>query len=116
MATALYIDGKGPPPTELLYGWQAYDFHALPCPGGLRDQPYNLMRRMRVCYNAWTAYKDYIDNQLNVKWVEKNPEKWKIVVVIMELMAEHDQGKLRVPADMFSIFEAWLAYERGSRE
>lgn len=108
MAVALYVDDKGPPPLELVYGWQAYDFHQLPCPGGLRDQPYNLLRCIRAAYNAWNAYREYIDNQLSAKWVEKNPEKWKVIVAMLELVAKYEIGEINSQIDTISLLDAWF--------
>lgn len=94
MAAALCAENKGLPPIELEYAWQYHNGFGLPNEGGLRNQPYALIRRMNACYNVWQAMSEYIDSNLDTKWVNKNPKKWSIIVSVMELYTLLERGEL----------------------
>jgi len=79
----------------LQYAWQAQEYPgALPNPGGLRQQPVNLLIRMRVCLNVWSAFRDYERANMDTKWITKNPEKWKMIVIVMDMRAARNRGEL----------------------
>ena len=91
LAAANCAEGKGLPPMELQYAWQCSDYSALPNAGGLRDQPVSLMNGMTACLNVWSAMKEYLQNNQTTEWVRKNPEKWKVIVAVMNLRAQKDK-------------------------
>lgn len=88
LAAADYAEGKpdSQPPPELEYAWQCQSHPgALPNAGGLRDQPFALMRRMSACLNVYMAIKDYTSSDLSVTWIEKNRSKYDVFLKINKL-------------------------------
>lgn len=57
------VDGQSPAPPELRLSWECEKYHCLPETGGYYDQEYNLMRRMVVASNIYTAYSRYRNAQ-----------------------------------------------------
>jgi hypothetical protein len=79
------------PPQELQIGWSMLQFGSLPFAGGVLDQPYSLMLRIRSALNFETIYKDW--KNLNAKglfdWAVKNPD---LLTVIMNVEKELKDG------------------------
>jgi hypothetical protein len=84
-----FAEGKTKePPRELSLLWECDRFHVLPRAGGLLDQPFGLMQRMRVCENVYHALQLWKSE----KWVtfEKNhPDEFKIVQHVITLRAQN---------------------------
>ena len=62
------VDEGAPPPPELITAWDVERWHALPESGGLYDQDYLLMHRMKVAvniYNALSGYRNLKGNQIH---------------------------------------------------
>jgi len=68
-------------------------FHALPEPGGLRDQPVKLMRSARACLNVHSALRAYAQGGRKAgqmgKWKAEHPDEWDVVSEIRELRSKH---------------------------
>ena len=80
-------DGKGAPPVELEYAWNAHAFGGLPESGGQLDQPAGLLMRMRAAenyYNAWQAWKRIKGGDIP-KFKENNPQAWEIVKRVQKM-------------------------------
>ncbi len=74
------------PPRELELMFECKDLPgSLPARGGLTDQTAGLIRRMRVAYNTWCAVSDWRDAKDKATWSQKNPERWKIVQLVIML-------------------------------
>lgn len=61
------FDGE-PPPSELITAWEVQRWGTLPEAGGLYDQDYVLMRRMRVLSNihdAMSAWRNLTGKQIH---------------------------------------------------
>lgn len=50
-------EGEGPPPPELLLGWQCERFHCLPDLAGYYDQDYKTMTHMTALMNVHSVVK-----------------------------------------------------------
>ena len=87
LAAADCAEGKGPPPGELVLGWQAQSWQALPEAGGLRDQPAGLLERMSTSLRVYEAMKTYADSPPGYEgeFAKRNPRAWAIVLGVMEL-------------------------------
>ena len=53
------VDEGGPPPPELSLAWDTERWGVLPDAGGLYDQDYALLRRMKVAANVYAALSGY---------------------------------------------------------
>jgi len=111
LAAALCAEGKGPPPIELEYAWQSNN-GMLPNKGGLRDQPYALIKRMYACFNVWQAMNDYMKHDMDTKWVKSNPDKWRIVVGILDLYSLLERGEISKPIRPIYEIDSILARSR----
>ena len=85
MAAADCAEGKGPPPTELLYHWKAQNYETLPFSGGTAEQPAGLIERMTAAGNAYYAWKGLSQSGNKNTWRKDNPDAWKTCVYIMDL-------------------------------
>jgi hypothetical protein len=80
-----FAEGKTKePPRELLLLWSCDRFHVLPRAGGLLDQPFGLMQRMRVCENVVHAMKLWKSENW-ATFEEKHPDEWDIVQQVLTL-------------------------------
>lgn len=79
LAAAACADGDGPPPPELTLAWRCEQYHVLPYPGGLLDQPAGLVNRMTAALNAFTVWRAYIQAPRKGEWIAANPDGWRIV-------------------------------------
>jgi len=87
LAVADCAEGKGPPPGELILGWQARRWGALPEAGGLLDQPSGLLERMSTCLNvhdAMSAYKQSPGGHEG-EFSASNPQAWAWVLMVRAL-------------------------------
>lgn len=78
-------DGKGAPPVELEFAWNARAYGALPEAGGQLDQPAGLLKRMRMAenvYDAWSAWKR--SGSKADEFIKNQPAAWKIVKMILK--------------------------------
>ena len=88
MAVVEYVDKKTTPPPELELGWNMRTFGGLPLAGGMLDQPMDLMKQVRVALNIenlWHTYRR-IEPGSFIKWKKANPDDWKTVRMIEEMM------------------------------
>lgn len=89
MAVVEYVDKKRQtPPPELELGWNMRAFGGLPESGGQLDQPVELMKRIRIALNTenvWNVYKR-IEPGKFIDWKNRNPDDWKFINYIKELM------------------------------
>ena len=76
-----YVDGKAPLPMELDILWECDQYHCLPYPGGLMDQPRWLMRRMRAARNICNAWRAWRARKIGEegKFAEDYPQYFSIV-------------------------------------
>lgn len=75
------------PPPELELGWQVDRFHALPDAGGLLDQPFGLMEKLRVATDIYKGYNAYINRPMgdDAKWIREHPEYMRAVAKVWEI-------------------------------
>ena len=75
------VNDDVPPPYELELAWQCMRWGALPCVGGLEDQPAGLMRMLTIVANVYDSFKEFmgVAPGLKAEWVEKNPAKWQLI-------------------------------------
>ncbi|MCZ2459164.1 MAG: hypothetical protein LC128_06020 [Chitinophagales bacterium] len=88
MAVVDYLDKKRKPPPELVMGWGMRRFGGLLEAGGMLDQPVGLMYKIRSALNVediWKTYKRIKPGDMG-KWIKNNPDDWKFVKAIEELM------------------------------
>ncbi len=57
------VDGKTPAPPELQLAWSCERWHCLPDSGAYLDQDYQLMTRITVLLNIYSAYSHYRNSQ-----------------------------------------------------
>lgn len=89
MAVVDYVEKKQTePPPELVLGWEMRTFGGLPENGGMLEQPVELMKMIRVALNIESLWRTYrrIKPGGFLKWKEANPDDWKTVKYIEELM------------------------------
>ena len=91
MAAAACAEGNGQPPPELMLGWEMERFHALPEPGGLRDQLAGEMMRCRAALNVYDAFRAFRGSRRWADWAKANQSQWKIVSQVMELREAHGE-------------------------
>jgi len=88
-AVVEYVDKqRTEPPPELEIGWNMRAFGGLPEAGGMLDQPVGLMKSVRVALNIeslWKTYKRIKPGDMG-KWIKNNPDDWKTIKYIEELM------------------------------
>ena len=88
-----YVDKqRTEPPPELEIGWNMRAFGGLPEAGGMLDQPVGLMKSVRVALNIeslWKTYKRIKPGDMG-KWIKNNPDDWKTIKYIEELMDENE--------------------------
>ena len=89
MAAAACAEGKGPPPPELNLGWEIERFHALPEPGGLRDQIAGEMLRCRAVLNVYGAFKAFRGSRKWAAWSKSNQAQWAIVAQVKQMQEEY---------------------------
>lgn len=89
LAAAACAEGRGQPPPELLLGWEMVRFHALPEPGGLRDQIAGEMLRCRAVLNVYEAFQAFRGSRNWAAWSKSNGSQWAIVSQVMTLREEH---------------------------
>jgi len=63
-------------------------YHALPCAGGLRDQPAGLWRRMKAAGNVYTLWRTYIREPHKATWMQEHPEHRATVKAIWESLQD----------------------------
>lgn len=84
-----YVDKqRTEPPPELEIGWNMRAFGGLPESGGMLDQPVGLMKSVRVALNIeglWKTYRRIKPGDMG-KWIKNNPDDWKTIKHIEELM------------------------------
>ena len=89
MAVVEYVDKKQTaPPPELEMAWNMRAFGGLPLAGGMLDQPVELMKMIRVALNIetlWNTYRRIKPGEF-LKWKKNNPDDWKTIKYIEELM------------------------------
>ena len=88
-AAVAYADRRGPPPYPLRYALQAEMYGALPCAGGLRDQPVALLNQMAACLNIYQAWQAYNAAPDKFKFVKEQPAAWRVVQEILNRDANH---------------------------
>ena len=91
LAAAACAEGKGQPPPELTLGWEMERFHALPEPGGLRDQRAGEMLRCRVALNVYVAFKAFRGSASWAKWSQSNPSQYEIIAQVTEMQEAHGE-------------------------
>ena len=84
LAAAACADGTGPPPPELELAWQMEAYHALPEPGGLRDQHAGELRRCSAALNTYRAVKAFRHSRDWVSWGQQNPEAYELVTWVTD--------------------------------
>jgi len=89
LAAAACAEGKGQPPPELMLGWEMERFHALPEPGGLRDQIAGEVMRCRAVLNVYGAFQSFRGSRNWAAWSKTNQTQWAIVSQVMELREAH---------------------------
>ena len=89
LAAAACAEGKGSPPPELMLGWEMERFHALPEPGGLRDQIAGEVMRCRAVLNVYGAFQAFRGSRNWAAWSKSNQSQWAIVSQVMELREAH---------------------------
>jgi hypothetical protein len=95
LAAADFAEGKtNEPPRELSLLWSCDRFHVLPRAGGLLDQPFGLMQRMRVCENVCHALELWKAENWGT-FQEKHPAEWDIVQQVMTLRGETSEPNSR---------------------
>lgn len=88
LAAADFADGKTKvAPRELTLLWNCDRFEALPKAGGLLDQPYGLMLRMRMCENVHGAMQLWKASKWET-FEREHPAEWDIVQQVMSLREE----------------------------
>ncbi len=85
LGAAACAEGKGPPPPELELAWQAESWHALPEPGGLRDQRAGELTRMAVAANVYRAMREWRKTAQWATWAKEHPEQWELVQTVLKL-------------------------------
>jgi len=85
LAAAACAEGKGQPPPELLLGWEMEQFHALPEPGGLRDQVAGEVMRCRAAMNVYRAFQAFRGARSWAAWAKANKSQWTIVSQVTAL-------------------------------
>lgn len=87
---AKYADGEGMKPKELTLYDQCFYWRQLPKSGGILDQPYGLMERLRLAQVVYHAVRDYNAAADKSAWMEGNPDMMRIVTNYWDLReAEH---------------------------
>ena len=89
LAAAACAEGKGQPPPELMLGWEMERFHALPEPGGLRDQIAGEIMRCRAVLNVYGAFQAFCGSRNWAAWSKSNQSQWAIVSQVMKLREAH---------------------------
>ena len=76
-------DSSAPPPPELELKRYCLEYHALPCAGGLLDQPAGLLRRMDELYAVAAAFALYAQGGQRAgqmaAWAKAHPIENRIV-------------------------------------
>ena len=89
LAAAACAEGNGQPPPELMLGWEMERFHALPEPGGLRDQIAGEMLRCRAALNVYGAFQAFRASNNWAAWAKTNKSQWAIVSQVTQLREAH---------------------------
>ena len=89
LAAAACARGQGPPPPELMLGWEIERFHSLPEPGGLRDQIAGELFRCQAVLNVHAAFRALRSSGNWAKWAQANPRQNEIVARVLELQEEY---------------------------
>lgn len=77
--------GEGEPPPILALAFQCERWNALPCAGGLLDQPAGLLGKMTALSNIYRAHKESKSSPNIVEWGKANPELMKIIEKVGKL-------------------------------
>jgi hypothetical protein len=89
LQAADYAEHKAPAPRELeiYFEWTTYNtpYH----PGGLVDQPYALMRRIRAARNVHEAIKTWKESKDWGKVQREQPDLWSIIETVVEMREAH---------------------------
>ena len=72
-----------------MLGWEMERFHALPEPGGLRDQIAGEVMRCRAVLNVYGAFQSFRGSRNWAAWSKSNRLQWAIVSQVMELREAH---------------------------
>lgn len=94
LAAANYADGEGEKPGELELYEQCIFWHVLPRAGGVLDQPFGLLDRMKSLLNVVEVVKSYNTNWAIEGWLDKNPKVLKWVTLIWNLREEAERGTI----------------------
>ncbi len=93
LQAADYAERKGEAPRELeiYFDWQAFGlpYHS----GGLVDQPYALMSRLRVARNVYEAIRTWKESKDWQSLQIQQPRLWSIVESVVMLRQEIEHGR-----------------------
>jgi hypothetical protein len=87
LAAAGCAEGLNTPPPVLELHWDCVTYHALPEPGGVRDQEAGLLRRMRILGNVFSVWQAWLHRRPGHEdeWIGGNQGKWQVVQDIRSL-------------------------------
>jgi hypothetical protein len=88
LAAAAHAAGKGPPPPELVEGWQAEKW-GLPNPGGRLDQPAGYVSRITTALNVYNAVKSRRSAKNWAEWARKNQQQQSIISMVDLIRKEY---------------------------
>ena len=73
------------PPPILILAWQCEKYGALPCAGGVLDQPYGLLEKLSEVHAIWHAMKAHRDAESEAEFALKFSREYDIVKKIRKL-------------------------------
>lgn len=94
LAAANYADGEGEKPRELELYEQCVYWRTLPRAGGILDQPFGLLDRMKSVQNVVELVQNYNANWTIEGWLDQNPTVLKWMSQIWTLREEENGGTI----------------------
>lgn len=90
MADAYLINAPFEVPRELAIAWDMRRHAALPDAGGILDQEAGLLRRAGLYVDAFDAWLEFRRQPAGhgADWQLNNPDRWKLVNMILEAREE----------------------------
>lgn len=78
-AAADCAENDAPPPRELVLYWRCKRFSALPCAGGVLDQPAGLLARVETAGTVYETMRSFLSSESRAQWASDNPEGWRVI-------------------------------------